>query len=258
MTAAPAGRSGGSGCRPRTASAVPTRRTRSAMPAARASRTSPATNAGSRSRVPTNVQVHGRSASAARAATSTSCPLGGITAATHSSAPPVGVPRDRTASSTPGRATWTSPAARAYVATSQSRVQPLVVSTARRAGQCHPLGVPRSPAPPCPSGMWTSTTWRSRFAVPAPAGRGPRRPPGRRAARQRRRGSPRGTLQPGARAPRPAAASHRRPRHSWTVQRAVAQPPGEAAVVDVAPAGTTGVADAGRDDQVHGVHSARS
>ena len=110
-------------------------------------RTSPA-NAGSRSRLPTHVQRQGRSPTVASPSSSTSCPLPGVTAATHSSASPAGVPAARPAASTPGSATC---AGTPYSSSSRRRLHSLVTTTAAAAASTS-----RSRA--FPSGMCRSTT----------------------------------------------------------------------------------------------------
>ena len=123
--------------------------------------------------------------------------------------------------------------------------------------QRHPLGVPRLPRAAVPQRHVHQHHVAEPVAVPGQqvGDRG-----GHQAVEQHDGviGDPlEAPLQPGARGrvgPRPVTGDRPLVDRPGTV----AQRPGEAAVIDIAPAGTTGVADAGRDDQVHGVHSGRS
>ena len=100
----------------------PGKRTRPRSPLSRTRRCTSSANAGARSRLPTHAQRQDRSVAVARASSSTSWPLPGVTAATQSSASPAAVPGARRAVSTPGSATCTRSAGSAYSSPSRRRV----------------------------------------------------------------------------------------------------------------------------------------
>ena len=143
----------------------PGKRTRSPSSSSKRRRLRLSANAGSRSMLPTHRQSQDRSVIVASASSSTSWPLPGITAATQSSAPPVVVPGERGAASTPGSATCTRSPGNEYSSSSVRLLHALVVTTEAAAERTAPSRVRASlSAVSWPSGMCTSATRRSRFA----------------------------------------------------------------------------------------------
>ena len=192
------------------------------------------------------------SVTVASPSSSTSCPLSGVNAATHSSESPATLPGARRAASTPGSDTCTRSAGSAYSSPSRRRVHALVVTTAAAASRTSRSRARTAPASPSggrwPSGMCTSTTCLqpARLRHERLGGGGGDQP-----IEQHHgaiRNPPNGAREGGG-------VAHGVLPHG-PAQRG--EPVADAAVVGVAAARPRRVVDALRDDDVHLGHSCRS